>query len=337
MKCRAILAPWLFFLIVGSAAVLTCGAADASQVNLTAISASPGGTWFAVMGATAELIHAKDPSINIKAAPGSGAANALAVAMGTRAQIGFTFPSFAIAAMNGTEPFEGKPKALKLRAIHAGFGLSPIQFAMRKEFADKHNIKSLRDIAANKVPIRVVTDNPGTSDEYVGRKILEYYGASYDNIKQWGGRVTLSGYTDAVQLIQDGHADMAINNIADPAGPFVEMQLNVPLVHMSLDEACREYVISKLAHVPHVIPKGTYKGQENDILTVGMYSVHVVNADVPEDVVYRITKIICENKEAFQSFAVSTRNFDPGTAFEGCGIPLHPGAERYYREMGYLK
>lgn len=332
MKYRFVLTASVFLLITAFAP-----AVHAAQINLTAISASPGGSWFAVMGATAELIHANDPGINVKATPGSGAANALAVAMGTRAQLGFTFPSFAIAAMNGTEPFEGKAKAVKLRAIHAGFGLSPIQFALRKEFADKYGIKSLKDIAEKKAPIRIVTDNPGTSDEYVGRKILEYYGVSYDNIKQWGGRVTLTGYTDAVQLMQDGHADMAINNIIAPAGPFVEIQLNVPLVHMSLDEACREYVISKLAHVPHTIPKGTYKGQDADISTVGMFSVHVVNADVPEDVVYRITKIICENKDAFRSFAISTKDFNPETAFEGCGIPLHPGAERYYREKGYLR
>lgn len=311
--------------------------ACAAQINLTAISASPGGTWFAVMGATAELIHQKDPTISIKATPGSGAANALAVAMGTKAQIGFTFPPFAIAAMKSTEPFEGRPKAEKLRAIHAGFGLSPIQFAVRKEFADKHGIKSLRDIADKKLPIRIVTDNPGTSDEFVGRKILEFCGASYDNIKKWGGRVTLTGYTDAIQLMQDGHVDMAINNIIDPAAPFVEMQLNVPLVHLSLDNAMLKYITEELAHVPHTIPAGTYKGQSKDVLTAGMYSVHVVNADVPEDVVYRITKIICENADVFRTFASSTKVFEPATAFEGVGVPLHPGAEKYYKEMGYLK
>lgn len=311
--------------------------AFAAQVNLTAISASPGGNWFAVMGATAELIHQKDPSINIKATPGSGAANALAVAMGTKAQMGFTFPAFATAAMNSTEPFEGRPKAEKLRAIHAGFGLSPIQFAVRKDFAEKYGLKSLKDIAEKKLPIRIVTDNPGTSDEFVGRKILEFCGASYDDIKKWGGRVTLTGYTDAVQLMQDGHVDMAINNIIEPAGPFVEIQLSAQLVHLSLDDSMMKYITEKLAHVPHIIPAGTYKGQSKDIVTAGMYSVHVINADVAEDVVYRITKIICENAEAFRNFASSTKEFNPATAFEGIGVPLHPGAERYYREMDYIK
>lgn len=332
MRCKVVFVALLLLFFI-----TLVPSAHAAKVNLTAISASPGGSWFAVMGATAELVHEKDPSISIKATPGSGAANALAVAMGTKAQLGFTFPPFAIAALEGTEPFEGRPKAEKLRAIHAGFGLSPIQFVVRKEFADKYGIKSLKDISDKKVPIRIVTDNPGTSDEFVGRKLLEYYGATYNEIKKWGGSITLTGYTDAVQLIQDGHADMAINNIIEPSGPFVEMQLNVPLEHLSLDEGGIQYAVDELAHIPHIISKGTYKGQENDIHTVGMYSVHVVNADVPEDVVYRITKIICENVDDFRSFSVSTKVFNPKTAFEGCGIMLHPGAERYYKEMGYVK
>lgn len=332
MKCKSIfLSAFLLLTIAFS------GAAGAAQINLTAVSASPGGAWFATMGALAELIHQKDPSINIKSTPGNGAANALAVAMGQNAQMGFTFPPFAISAMNGTEPFEGRPKAEKLRAIHAGFGLSPIQFGMRKDFADKYGIKSFKDIAEKKPPIRLVMDNPGTSDEFAGRKVFEFYGITYDDIKKWGGRVSLTGYTDAVQLIQDGHADIAVNNVAAPAGPYVEMLLNVPLVFLSLDDGAVEYMSDKLGHVPVTIPAGTYKGQETDMITAGMYSVNVINADVPEDVVYRITKIICENEETFRTFATNTKSFEAKTAYEGVGVPLHPGAEKYYREAGYLK
>jgi len=329
----------MFFLIIaifGALIAAPIPAAANQPIDLTAVSASPGGAWFATMGGLAELINRNDPYINVTSIPGSGAANALTVGMGINAQMGFTFPPFAIAAMNATEPFEGRPKAENLRAIHAGFGLSPIQFAMRKDFAERHGIKTMRDIVEKQVPIRIVTNNPGASDEFVGRKLFEFFGATYDDIQRWGGRVTLTGYTDSVQLMQDGHADMAINNIAAPAGPFVEMLLNVPLVFLDIGDDGRNYLFENLGHVPHTIPAGTYSGQYEDILTGAMYSVHVVNADVPEDVVYRITKIILENEETFRTFAANTRNFEASTSFEGTAIPLHPGAERYFREAGFL-
>jgi TRAP transporter TAXI family solute receptor len=138
-------------------------------------------------------------------------------------------------------------------------------------------------------------------------------------------------------MIQDGHADMAINNIAEPAGPFLEMQLNVPLVFLSIDEDGINYLTGSLAHIPHTIRASTYKGQDSDLQTAAMFSVHVINADVPEEIVYSITKTICENEEAFRTFAANTKTFTASTAFEGCGIPLHPGAERYFKEMSYLK
>lgn len=312
-------------------------AGAAETANLTAISASPGGGWFAIMGATAEMIHEKDPSINIKAVPGSGAANALAVSLGDKAQMGFTFPPFAIAAMNSTEPFEGKPPATKLRAMFASFGSSPIQFAMRKDFAEKYGIKTVKDIAIKKPPIRIVTDNPGTSDEFVGRKIFEFYGVTYNDIEKWGGKVTLTGYTDAKSLITDGHAHLSILNVHDPAGPFVEMQLSVPMVHLKLTDDCLDFLFKKLAHVPHTIPANTYKGQTEEIKTATMFTVAVVNADVPDDVVYRIVKIICENEARFRTFAPAAKAFTAKKAHLGTGIFLHPGARKYFVETGQLK
>jgi TRAP transporter TAXI family solute receptor len=130
---------------------------------------------------------------------------------------------------------------------------------------------------------------------------------------------------------------MAINNIHDPSGPFVEMQLSVPMVHLSMTDDCLDYLFKNLAHVPHTIPKNTYKGQTEDIKTATMFTVLVANEDVPEDVIYRITKIICENEARFRTFAPAARAFTAKKAHLGTGVFLHPGARKYYIETGQLK
>lgn len=307
-----------------------------AKMNLTAVSASPGGSWYATMGAIAELVNKEVPEVNISAVPGSGVANPISVST-NEAQLGYAFPPFIMAARNAEGPYEGRPKAEDLRTIAGGFGSSPLQFAIRKDLAEKHGIENVSDLVKKKLPLRYVTNTPGTTDEYLGRMLLEFYGATYADIESWGGSVFMGGYTDHVQMMKDNHADVMINNINPPAGPFVEVALSVPLKILPIDEEGMKYMVEKQAHRPYVIPAGTYSEQEKDIQTATVLTTIIVNKDVPEEIVYKITKVLCDNVELVRSFAPATRIFDPETAWENLGAPLHPGAEKYYREKGYMQ
>lgn len=315
--------------------IVFCTAAFA-KLNLVAVSASPGGSWYATMGAIAELMNKEVPEVNISATPGSGVANPVSVSL-NNAQLGYAFPPFIRAALLAEGPYEGKPKAENLRTIAGGFGSSPLQFAVRKDLADRHGIETVKDLVEKKLPLRYVTDNAGTTDEYLGRMLLEFYGATYKDIESWGGKVFLGGYTDHVQMMKDNHADVMINNINPPAGPFVEVALSVPLKILPLTEDGLEYMFKEQAHRPFTVPAGTYAGQDKDIPTATVLTTICVNKDVPEDIVYKITKTLSEKADVVRSFAPATQVFDPVTAWENLGAPLHPGAERYYREVGYMK
>ena len=85
------------------------------------------------------------------------------------------------------------------------------------------------------------------------------------------------------------------------------------------------------------IPKGTYKGQDRDVTTVVSAGELVINKDVPDIAAYTIIKIICENINEVYSINPANKNFIPASGWKNVALPLHPGAEKYYKEAGLMK
>ena len=82
------------------------------------------------------------------------------------------------------------------------------------------------------------------------------------------------------------------------------------------------------------LPAGTYPNQDELIRTIGSPNVLVTRADIPEDIVYNVTKVIWENLATLQEIHGATKDMRLEIAIDGLGAPLHPGAIRYYREIG---
>ena len=86
----------------------------------------------------------------------------------------------------------------------------------------------------------------------------------------------------------------------------------------------------------YTIEAGTYEGQEVPLQTVGQFSSIVIDANVDEEIVYEMTKSLWENLEKLGKQSI-VKQFDPKNAVKGTAdVPLHPGAERYYKEIGVI-
>jgi len=86
-----------------------------------------------------------------------------------------------------------------------------------------------------------------------------------------------------------------------------------------------------------IVPAGTYPGIDKDVETVGMSAVLFCRDDLSEEVVYNFTKSILENIEYLKGVYAALGELDMTEAWQNLGAPLHPGAERYFREKGYIK
>lgn len=288
------------------------------------------GQWFATSVALAEIVAKEDPTIKIDVVPGAGLSNPARVGAG-EIEMSMSFPPFTNTAFNGTPPFDSAFP--DIRGGIKGFGPSLLQFIVTADTG----LETLDDLIEQKYPIDLVVERKGTTDEYSLTKVLEFYEIDYDTIKEWGGSLKHVGYGDQVILIKDGHANGVFQNIAAPSPSVIEMATSKNLKVLKFSDELVKFMNEKYSYSIGVIPKGTYDVVEEDLKSPASIGSWIINKNVPEDVVYRITKIICENAEKVRKIHPSTVSFDPTQAGFDLGAPLHPGAERYYKEAGYIK
>ncbi len=90
-------------------------------------------------------------------------------------------------------------------------------------------------------------------------------------------------------------------------------------------------------YVPSVIPAGTYQGQDEDVPTAAIGNILVTHEGVSEETAYQMTKLLFENLDRMVASHSAAKDITLEGAITGLPIPLHPGAERYYRERGLIQ
>jgi TRAP transporter TAXI family solute receptor len=292
---------------------------------------SVGGGWYTMGAGIAEIVKAAVPEITIKVIPGGGTLNPPRVGE-AKALMAWGLPPFVATAMQGMEPYDKKYP--DIRCIGGSFSDNNLHWAAAKDTG----ATSIEELIVNKKPIRITVGTVGTSDEFSLRKVLESYGVTYDDIKKWGGKVFFAGYSEATSLLKDRHVDYAFANIAPPAAYLLDAKIGRPLRLLPFSEKTLAYLEEKYSYTRGVIPQKAYPDMlDQDIVSPVMGTVAIVHKSVPDDVVYAITKAICENKDQLPEIHKSMAIFDPKTAWQNMPAPLHPGAEKYYKEMGYMK
>ncbi len=316
---------------VALALALGAGAAWAQQKDLTWTAGQVGGGWYAQAGGFVELIKGKDSSFNIKVVPGAGIQNMSKVQQG-ETEIAWGLPPFIAAAYNGQDPY--KDKHTDMRLVMNGLGYVHIQWAVPADYP----YKSIREIFEKKGPITIGTTPPGGSDEWVMRKVFEFYKTTYNDVRSRGGKVILVSYSDLTTQYRDRNMDIFFANLAVPGAAVQEASLARKMRILPMDDDLIKFME---AHglSRGVIPKGSYKDVVNndvDIPTIAMANTIVANIKVSEQVVYEFTKILLKNVDAVRKVHPAFKDFNPKDAVKLANVPLHPGAVKAYKEAGLL-
>ncbi len=312
-------------LALGSAAVW------AQQKNLTWTAGQVGGGWYAQAGGFVELIKSKDPSFNIKVVPGAGIQNMSKLQQG-ETEIAWGLPPFIAASYNGQDPY--KDKHSDLRLVMNGLGFVHIQWGVPADYP----YTSIREIFEKKAPITIGTTPPGGSDEWVMRKIFEFYKTTYNDVRGRGGKVILVSYTDLVTQYRDRNMDIFFANLAVPGAAIQEASLGRKMRILPMEDDLIRFMEGQ-GLSRGVIPKGSYKDVVNndaDIPTITMANTIVANAKVREQDVYAFTMILLKNLDDVRRVHPAFKAFDPKDAVKLANVPLHPGAAKAYRDARLL-
>ena len=313
------------------ALALAAGTAWAQQKDLTWTAGQLGGGWYAQAGGFAELVRSKDPSFNIKVVPGAGIQNMTKLQQG-ETELAWGLPPFIAASYNGQDPYAAKHPDMRL--VMNGLGWVHVQFCV----ADDFPARSIREVFEKKLPLKIGTTPPGGSDEWVMRKIFEFYGTTYTDVRGRGGKIVLVAYTDLVTQFRDRNLDILVPNLAVPGAAIQEASLGRKMRILPMDDDLLKY-LEGFGLARGAVPAGSYKDVVNNtraIPTITMANTIVANAKVPEGPVYEFTRILLANLEALRRVHPAFREFDPKDAVRLANVPLHPGAARAYREAGLL-
>lgn len=196
-------------------------------------------------------------------------------------------------------------------------------------------VTTLGQYLETKPKLRLFTKDRGTGGEIATRKMLEAYGITYETIESWGGKVTYSSTSDGVGAVVNGHADAVWQTYVPHAADLQELESARDIVYLQIDDEIVSKLVDNYGFMEFQAPADWFSHSEA-VNTFMEDTVVFTHKDAPEEVIYETTKIILENKEKWFNGQKAFESFEPENAWKGTIVPLHPGAERAYKELGFM-
>lgn len=310
--------------IVGIAAVALCTSALAQQFFRIGTGGTAG-TYFPVGGMIANVISRDGKVVATAQSSGGSLANVNGI-VGGSIEAGFSQADVATWAYSGTGQFEGKPKIESLRLIATMYP-EQIHIVARKDA----NINSVADLKDK----RVAVDEPGSGTLVNARSILAAYGLSEKDIK-----AQYIKPDQASNKIKDGSLDAYFFTGGAPAGAISELAASgTGITIVPIDGAQADKIIASSPFFSKdTISANTYK-DVGKTSTLAVNAQLITSSKMPDALIYEVTKSIYSDYGQAKLKAGHAKGvfINAKNGVSGAGIPFHPGAQKYFREIGLLK
>jgi len=307
-------------------ALTLCLAAAAPAADPQFITVGGGVGTFPIMAAKiAEVINKEFPGVRASSIPGGSDLNLKNIQSGA-SQVGLSISMTSHQGVNGIAHFpQPLDKVRHVMSLYRGY----IHYVA----SARSDIRSFADIA--KRGYRVYVGKVGTLHHVLMTEMLKAQGITPDDIRKAGGIPNPVAYSDVVRMLQDGQLDAAMLTGPVPYGMAMELAQSPGIRLLNASEEARAKVIQALPGIGRAtIPKGTYKGQDEDIQTVAYMSHLVASRELSEDFVYRLTAAMVKHMPDMRGLFAGASEIRLETALLDNPIAVHPGAKRYYDEKG---
>jgi len=310
-----------------SADAAQTAAAPASDVRLSLGTSSLGGNFF-TMGAAMAAVFMDDYGYSVTAQATNGSGSNIVSVLDKELDLGMAQANSIASAAEGTGQFAGNQIAPDSGVCTLfNWNSTPVHILVRRALG----VDNIEDLAALS-GLKVECMNPGDGFEDMAKKFTETFSFNNPSFEYSGSRVQLAS------RLKNGEIDVTFDGtglgsswMSDVVGDGSDF------VILSLTDEQIELLCSKYSELtPLTIPAGTYGGVEEDVKTVGFWTTLLCNADMDEEVAYNLTKSVYANKEALVKAHAFFTDLDPQNIVDATIYPLHPGAERYYKEIGVL-
>ncbi|MEW6550142.1 MAG: TAXI family TRAP transporter solute-binding subunit [Spirochaetota bacterium] len=305
-------------LIVSFCLLLAAGAVSAQQKFIAIGTGGTAGTYYPLGGAMAEIWNKNIARMNATAqSTGASAANINLLKDG-KVDVVIIQNDVGFYALNGVELFKDKPFK-DLRGMACLYNETVQLVAL-----ESSGIKTVYDLKGKKVSVGAA----GSGVEANARQILEAAGLSYSDIK-----VQYLSFAESASNLKDGNIDAAFTTGGFPIAAISDLAISKKTVLVPVDKELLKKLMDKWSfYAPTVIPAGTYKGVDADVPSVAVKSMLAVSAKIDANLVYEMLKTMFDNGPRLVAAHAQGANIKLATALEGMSLPLHPGAEKFYKE-----
>jgi TRAP transporter TAXI family solute receptor len=309
-------------LFAAAAAFTASTAAIAAPTFINVLTGGTSGVYYPIGVALSQLYGQIEGSRTSVQATKASVEN-LNLLQAGRGELAFALGDSVEDAWNGVEDAGFKAPLKKIRAL-AGTYPNYIQIVASQE----SGIKTLEDLKGKRISVGA----PRSGTELNARAIFEAAGMSYKDFS----RVEYMPYAESVELIKNRQIDATLQSSGLGMAAIRDLASMVPLNFVAVPQEVVDKIDSK-AYQAGVIPAGTYDGQDQDVPTVAITNILVTHEGVSDEVAYQMAKLMFDNLGRLSTAHSAAADIKLETATENLPIPLHPGAERFYKEKGLIE
>jgi uncharacterized protein len=281
------------------------------------------GTYYPLGAIFSDFWNKKLENVQASSQATNGSVQNLIFIKNGEAQVALTPTGTLYEGYNGEASFDGN-KVENVRIL-AGLYPNVNHLVARKDAG----IKTIADIAGKKI----VPGATGSATEIETQRALEAYDVDYEGTKK-----DFVGFTEATDLMRNKQTDVAMVMAGVPTSAVTEMLATANGQLLPYSEEAVAYLKDKYPWtMEYTIKANSYENQPEDVLSVAQNNFLVATADMPDEVAYELVKSLWEGLEELKGSHAVIAQFDIEKALEGTsGIPVHPGAEKFYKEKGII-
>ncbi len=314
--------------IIAAASIAFAGAATAQDQQFISIgTGGVTGVYYPTGGAICRLVNRDRKEHGIRCAvesTGGSVYNINTIKAG-ELEFGVAQSDWQYHAYNGTSKFEENP----FPEVRAMFSVHPEPFTLIVR-ADS-GISSFEELAGKRVNV----GNPGSGQRATMEVVMDAFGMDMDSF----ALATEYKGSEMAKQICDDNIDAMIYTIGHPAAAIKEASSTCDVKLVSVTGAPIDALVADNPYYRvATIPAGMYAGTDTDTTTFGVGATFVTSADVPEETAYVVAKAVLANLDDFRGLHPAFANLDAAQMIsDGLSAPLHPGAERAYKELGLME
>ncbi len=282
-----------------------------------------GGVYYPLAGTLAEIINQKVANVEAVAEVTGASVENVRLVGRKEVTLAFAMNDVVYQAHAG----EGRFKDSKIESLRTIVQLYPNLYHVVT--LAKNPIHKISDLKGKRVSVGA----PGSGTEAKTGLVMPLLGLPYPDM-----RIYRLSFTENVTALRDGTIDAATWSVGPPTSSIIDLASSheirlIPITIAEGDRVQKQYPF----YIDAVIPRNTYQNQKEDIVTLGVWNSIVCNKDTPDDLIYNLVKAIFENKRMLTTTHKIAEFMTPDVSAKSSPIPVHPGALRYFREVGAIK